>query len=441
MSDSQPTQTAETTVPARRSTGRSVAAVICVVLAALLTTPAVVAFWGQRTLNDGQRYLDTVGPLVDSPQVQDAIATKVIAAIEAQVDVEAILNDVFAGVITDRPRLQKLVGPLSGAIDGLIEREVRAFVASDAFADIWVRVNTRAQQALVRVLKGEEGGAVSVQGDQVVLDVSDVIDQVKARLVARGLTVVENVPVPEVDKQIVLLDAPQLRQARTIYAFANPVARWLIVVVAALYLAAFLLARRRPRMTVIIGVVLAANALLVALCLSVGRQLFIDKLAGTTFGPASSVFYDTLLAYLERGWKVFLWLGLILVVAGWFTGSNAAGTAVRSTISGGLETVGGALADGPVGGAGRWVAANARWLRVVVGLLGAVVLLWGNDVSLSRLLWSLVLVVLLLAVVQVLVGAGGGRDASSRPAAGDAETVTDDPRNRTAETVGPGGKP
>jgi hypothetical protein len=411
-----------------------------VVLAALLTTPAAVAFWGQRTLNDGQRYLATVGPLVDSPEVQDAIATKVIAAIEQQVDVEAILNEVFAGVITDRPRLQRLVGPLSGAINGLIEREVRAFVASDAFADVWVRVNTRAQQALVRVLKGERTGAVSVQGDQVVLDVGDVIDQVKQRLVARGLTVVQNVPIPDVDKQIVLLDAPQLRQARTIYAFANPLARWLIVLVLALYLAAVLLARRRPRMTVTIGVALAANALLVALCLSVGRQLFIDKLAGSTFGPASSVFYDTLLAYLERGWKVLLWLGLILVVAGWFTGSNAAGTAVRSAVSGGLQTVGAALAGGPVGGAGRWVAANARWLRVVIGVLGAVVLLWGNDVSLSRLVWSLLLVILLLAVLQVLVGAGRS-GASTRAPVGDAETTTNDPTDRVTEPVGPERRP
>src|SRR3954471_12375128 len=121
---------------------RSIAAAICVVLAALLTTPAGVAFWGQRTLNDSQRYLETVGPLVDSPEVQNAIATKVTDAIQQQVDVEEILNGVFAGVITDRPRLQKLVGPLAGAINGLIEREVRAFVASDTFADIWVRVNT-----------------------------------------------------------------------------------------------------------------------------------------------------------------------------------------------------------------------------------------------------------------------------------------------------------
>jgi hypothetical protein len=413
MPDERPTQPIATTVAERRGTGRSVAAAVCVVLAALLTTPAAIAYWGQRTLNDTQRYVDTVGPLVDSPQVQDAIATTVTDAIQSQVDVEAILNEVFAGVITDRPRLQMLVGPLSGAVNALVDREVRAFVASDTFADIWVRANTRAQQTLVRVLEGDDSGAVSVQGDQVVLDVSEVIAEVQQRLVARGLTIVENVPIPDVDKQIVLLDSSQLEQTRTIYAFANPVARWLILVVAALFLAALLLSRRRPRMTVTIGLVLAANALLVAWALSVGRQLFINELAGTVFGPASSVFYDTLLAYLERGWQVFLWLGVILVVAGWFAGSNASGTAVRTTLSGGLQTAGARLADGPVGGAGRWVAANARWLRVAVGLLGALVLLWGNDVSLPRLFWSAVLVVVLLGVVQVLVGAGGQTGASS----------------------------
>jgi hypothetical protein len=41
---------------------------------------------------------------------------------------------------------------------------------------------------------------------------------------------------------------------------------------------------------------------------------------------------------------------------------------------------------------------------------------WGNDLSVSRLLWSLLLVVVLLAVVQVLVGAG--RAADRRPSAG-----------------------
>jgi hypothetical protein len=420
MSDPEPTTpggpegTATIAAPAeeRPSRWRSVAAVVCVVLAALLTAPAAVAYWGQRTLNDTQRYVDTVGPLVDAPEVQDAVATKVIDAFEQRVDIEAILNQVFAGVITDRPRLQQLVAPLAAAINGLIEREVREFVASDEFADLWTTVSTRVQQTLVRLLRGEESGVVSLQGDQVVLDVSEVIDRVKQRLVARGLTIVENLPVPETDRQIVLLEAPRLKQLRTIYAFGNPLAQWLIFVVAGLYLAALLLARRRPPMVVTVGALLAANGLLLALALSIGRQLFIDQLAGTTFGPASRVFYDTLLAYLERGLRVFFWLGLIVIVVGWFIGTNRYGTAVRTTVTGGLEGIGAALADGPVGGAGRWVAANARWLRLGAGLLGVVVLLWGNDASPTRLFWSLVVVLVVLAGVQVLIGAGRGTGAA-----------------------------
>ena len=109
MSELSPSSTPTSPVEAvpaaeRPSRGRSVAVVICVVLAGLLTVPAAVAYWGQRTLNDTERYVATVDPLVASPEVQDVIATKVTEAIEKQVDIEAILNSVFAGVITDRLR-------------------------------------------------------------------------------------------------------------------------------------------------------------------------------------------------------------------------------------------------------------------------------------------------------------------------------------------------
>ncbi|HET7741173.1 MAG TPA: hypothetical protein VFL67_11035 [Mycobacterium sp.] len=393
---------------ATTSRGRSVAAVVCIFLAALLTLPAAAAFWGQRTINDSQRYLQTVGPLVDSPQVQAAIATKVTEAIQSQVDVEAILKEVFAGVITDRPRLQALVGPMSGAVDGLIESQVNEFVASDAFADFWITANTRAQAALLRLLQGDETGAISLQEDQVVLDISQVIDQVKQRLVARGLIIADRVPIPDTDRQIVLMDAPQLQQARTIYAFANPVAKLLIVLVAALYLAALVLAHRKPRMTVIIGVALAANSLLMALALSIGRQLFVNQLAGTVFGPASRVFYNQLLSYVERGQQVMLALGLLLVAVGWFTSTRGTGAAARATVANGLERVGTPLADGPLGDTSTWVARHSSWVRIVIGILGTIALLWGNDVSLSRLLWSVALVAVLLAGAQVLIGAANG---------------------------------
>jgi len=412
--------------PAEPSTrGRAIAAVVCLVLAAVLTVPAAFAFWGQRTINDGSRYVATVGPLVDSPEVQTAISTRITDAIETQVDVEALLNQAFAGVTQDRPRLKLLIGPIAGAVNGLIESQVRSFIASDAFRQLWLEVNTRAQARLVQLLKGEGTGAVSVQGDQVVLDLSTVVDQVKSQLVARGLTFVQNAPpIPAADQQIVLMESHQLKQVRTIYAFSNPVAKWLLPIVALLYLGALLLARRRPRMTVAIGALIAVNGLVMALALSIGRQLFVNQLSGTVFGPASRIFYDQLLSYLERSQRVMVWLGLILLVIGWFAGRTRLGTAARTTTSDGLESVGATLGDTPVAGVGRWTLANALWLRIAVGVLGVVVLLWGANVSVPRLFWSVLLVVVLLAVVQVLVGTGRSVDAPSDE--GD-ETPTEPP--------------
>ncbi|CUR55426.1 membrane hypothetical protein [metagenome] len=246
---------------------------------------------------------------------------------------------------------------------------------------------------------------MSIQGDQVVLDVSEVIDQVKLRLVDRGLTLVDRVPIPDTDRQIVLVDSPQLKQLRTIYAFGNPVAKWLIVVVVALFAAALFLARRRSRMTVLVGVAFVLNAVLIALALSIGRQLFVNELAGTVFSRASGVFYNTLLVYLQNGRKVMLGIGLALVVAGWFAGPSNAARSVRTTISGGLESVGRSVSGGPAGGAGDWVALNVSWLRWVAVGLGLVVLLWGNQMTPERLIWALALIGVLLAGLQVLVGA------------------------------------
>ena len=63
------------------------------------------------------------------------------------------------------------------------------------------------------------------------------------------------------------------------------------------------------------------------------------------FGPASRVFYEQFLSYLERGQRVLLWLGLVLIVVGWFAGRTAPATAARSTVTSGLESVGSAFTD------------------------------------------------------------------------------------------------
>ena len=139
-------------------------------------------------------------------------------------------------------------------------------------------------------------------------------------------------------------------------------------------------------MTVIIGLALAANALLLALALSIGRQL-INELAGTVFGPASSVPWPT------RCWPISSAAGRCCGSGcSWWSWGGSPGPTPPVALSArhcpaawsrsghSWPTV--ALAV-PVGGSRQTPGGPGR------GMAGVVVLLWGNDVSVSRLGWSL----------------------------------------------------
>ncbi|TAK68302.1 MAG: hypothetical protein EPO13_12200 [Actinomycetota bacterium] len=384
---------------------RSIAAGVCLVLAAVLTVPAVVGFWGQRTITDAQRYLDTVGPLAAQPEVQEVVADAVVKAFQERVDVQALVQDTFGGVIADRPRLQALVPLLSTAVDNLVSQTAHRVVASPQFQQLWLRVNAVAQQALIDALEGETNGAVQLQGDQVVLDIGTVIDEVKKRLVDAGLTILDRVPIPQVDRQVVLLDAPALAQARTIWTFAKPISFWLLPIVVLLFAGACLLARRRARMVLTVGVVLVVAAAVLAIALSAGESQFGNALQGTVFGPASTVFWETLFSYLHSNVAVLAVLGVILAVVGWLAGGTRGGIAVRRWIGRALAGGGAALPEGPLSTAGAWLARRRTAAAVVVVVLGVLVLLLGGTITVAKVLWTLVAVLVVLAVIQVLAGA------------------------------------
>src|SRR5664279_3921022 len=109
--------------PAQRSGGRvrSAAAVLCLLLATLLPVPAGFAFWGQRTIIDTQRYAATIGPLIRSGAIQNAIATRVTDAIDKEIAVGgSTLNRVLSGVLTDAGTRQKVLGALTGVVEGQV---------------------------------------------------------------------------------------------------------------------------------------------------------------------------------------------------------------------------------------------------------------------------------------------------------------------------------
>ena len=401
------TETTATPAPAKRHIGaRSIAAVLALILGLGLLPLGTVTYWGHRTVSDTERYLETTGPLAANPEVQDSVAKFVTDKIEEQVDAEALVEQVFAGLLEQYPSLKALVPIVSGAIDSLIEQVVDRFVRSEQFQELWVLVNSAAQKSLLAILEGNDSGPVQLQGDEVVLDISSLIDQVKQGLVDRGFAAAANISIPASESQIVLLEAPQLAQIRTIYSLTSTVAALLLWVAVLLLVLAVVLARRRPRMVAWVGGGVAVVGALLLIGIGIGQDVFVNTLEGTPFEKASQVFYDTLLNFLVNGSVAAVLLGIIVCAIGLYLCGARWAVELRASVNNLADDIARSIPAGPITSSGAWVAQNARWLRAAVAVIFVVIVVVGQDLSAARTFWAALDSLILLGVVQVWAAAG-----------------------------------
>lgn len=401
------TDTSAPPSPAKRRIGaRSIAALLALILGLGLLPLGTVTYWGHRTVTDTERYLETMQPLAYDEDVQDSLSVFITDKIEEQIDPEALVNQVFAGLIEQYPALKALVPVVSGAIDSLIAQVVDRLVRSDQFKQLWTLANTAAQKGLMAILEGREDGPVSLQGDEVVLDISSLIDQVKQGLVDRGFSAAANINVPEADRQIVLLEAPQLAQIRTIYSLTSPIAVALFFIAILLLVLAAVLARRRPRMVAWAGGGAAAGGLLLIVGLGIGETVFVNTLEGTPFEKASQTFYDQLLKFLYNGAYALVALGIIVLAVGLYLCGARWAVELRAAVNNLADDVARNIPVGPITSSGASVAAHARWLRVGVGVIFTIIVIIGNDLSVARTIWAALIALVLLGVIQVWAAAG-----------------------------------
>lgn len=183
----------------RRIGWRAPVATILIVLGCVLAPVAVLGVWSANQVSDTSRYIANIEPLIHDPAVQNALTDKVTNEITSHLNVTGLTNQA-AALLTDKGlnRVGTLLpsfGPsIASAVNGFIHDQVRKIVTSPQFADTWIKVNTVAHQAVVKVLSGEGNGTLKVSNGQVVIDLGPFINIVKQSLVARGFTVINSLP-------------------------------------------------------------------------------------------------------------------------------------------------------------------------------------------------------------------------------------------------------
>jgi hypothetical protein len=391
--------------PRRRFDGRGFTAWVLVIVAALLFPIALTAYWGQRTLTDTGRYIATVAPLAQDPTVKQAVGDKVTAVLVTQIDAKNRVSE----ILTDYPKLQPISGPVAVAVNNLVGQTVTKVLDSDQFDQLWITINTQLQKGLVAALSNDPTGAVTIQGDQVVLDTGDLINLVKQKLVDQGLSFAANIPVPPIaDRQVVLLTSPQLAQARFAYAVGQPVAQWLIYVVLLLFVIAVLISRKRARMTMAVGVAIILGALVVRLIMAFGQSQIELTLTGTTFAIAQQAFFTILTAFLLNAVRAAYAVGLVLLLVGWFLSGTESALATRRLLSGALSGAGGRASGTAIAPVAAWFARTRIFWRFLIVGVAAAVILTSSPLSGSLILWTAVVAVVAIVIVEFLAAAGVG---------------------------------
>ncbi|MFD6417354.1 hypothetical protein [Streptomyces sp. NPDC060194] len=381
--------------------GRAVGAVVLMLVAALLTPLAVVAVWASDVVGDTDRYVATMAPLADDPDVQDAVAERVTTAVMERLDLPSLIDGADAA---DRPLLDDLLGglsePVTSGLTGFVRDRVDAFVASPAFASVWDDLNRAAHQAVDNALTGNDEGVVELTDDTVTLDLAPVIERVKQRLVDDGLGVADRIP--EIHTDFVLVRSDDIGAARKGFRLLQILGVWLPVAAAVIAAAGVLVAVRRRRALVAAALAVAAGAAVLGLALWVFRAFYLDGLTEGVSQPAAASVYDTLTRFLRDAVRTVVVLGAVVAVGAWLGGAGRWAVRVRSGWAGGIGALRRAVGVGGTGAVGRWVGRARPWAdRTVVAVAAAVFVVWDHPTG-AVVVGIALCALLALAVIEFL---------------------------------------
>ncbi len=404
------------TVPTASGTNRwrTFWAVVCITVACLLAPLSIASVWAKGEVTDTERYVATVAPLASDPTIQQAVSDRVTTEVLTYINIEELTSEAIDTITANRdltPRqtaaLTALAGPLDSGIESFVGDKVNEIVASDAFEAAWTEANTRAHTRLNQVLSGDTTGPVSIQGNDVTLDLGQVVAQVKQSLIDRGFTVAERIPT--VNTQMVIFQSDNLASAQRAYSALNTLGFWLPIVAVVLALIGVFTANNSRKALVGFGIGLSISALVSGVLVAIGRSEYLNALPDTVNAAAATTLFDTVTYFLRQALWAALAAGVVLILAGIMTGPSRFATGVRQLFVRAAAAIQGQLAQwgASMTGARHWVGGNAGGLRIGAALLAVAYLVLVRYKTVSLVLWTTVGLLVALFVIQIFASDRG----------------------------------
>ena len=375
---------------------RRVCASVCLALGAILLLFGGVAVWSRNQVLDTDRYVRTVKPLADDPAIQQQIATSVSTRLSGAIPVDQLVSQVLPA------RVGAALAPaIQESLEQFIYNETLQLTQSDQFPVLWERINRAAHTQVVAVLTGRTANdAVQFQDGKVSLDLTVVIQNLKERLNARGITILDQVPATQLGASLDLFDTSNVSTVQDGADLLQKLAWVLPLAALACLVLAVLLTSSRRKGLIRVGVAMVLSMAVLLVLIAVARSLYLDALGPQVNRDAAESFYDIVFRYLRQGARVIVVIGLLLALFAWLAGPGGAGRWVRSRFSRAAGQDGG-FHDNAVS---RFVNRYRTAFRLLVVALGCLALVTWDTPSGKTVLGLTVAVVIGLIVVEFLAG-------------------------------------
>jgi hypothetical protein len=393
----------------RRARARATASVALVLIGLLLVPAALVGSWAKGQLTDTEAFVATFAPLAEDEAVKALVVDEVMAVVNEQVDFERATGEVFDAVgslgipASAKAALEALKRPAALGLSSLATGVVTDFVDSEAFESIWAQALRISHQQLVAAMTDDPSAALTISSSgELALQLGPVIDAVKTALVAQGLDLAS--AIPSVDLQIVIAEDTGFSQLALLYGLAVTIGQWLPLVALALLVAGLVAARRRIVALVRASIAFVVVVALVGVGLQVGGVITVAGLAAYLPMDAARAIYSTVTSLLASTIVAMIVLGVTVALIGWVLGPWRPAPALRRAFADGaarLRRAGDARGI-TTGAAGRVLERQRVLVRAVIAVGAASIVLFVRPIGTAQIVWTAVVAVLLLVVVELL---------------------------------------
>jgi len=417
--------TTEGSWKAPRFKGQRVVSGVLLALGLLVLLMATLTVWIETTVLNTDEFVDTVGPLIEDPEVTDAIARTLTEQIFADVDTEEILSEELGDLPDFVPSL------LDRALEEITLRVTQELLQTELVSEIWFTAVRGAHEVASRIISGES----LLQDDDgaVVLDLTPVIERLTEPLQNLGLDLNLDEAVDERDLgKIVLVEDGQLGVVQDAVELLDTLS-WFLPVLAVLLLAASIyLSKNRRSVTLYTAVGVFVMMIVLALVLRISRNFLIDNAKEENQQAVENI-WDHVLRRLHGAIIGLALLSIVVFVAIWLTGRSKSSVKARARIGEGLDRLrGGRLGELTPEGLDDKIRPRRRAIQVGAVLVTVVILWVQPSLSGTAVLVAAILLGFFLLAVEFVVRPPRSDASAASPPAADEPTAS--PQTRVTAT-------